>query len=64
MASPELLAYWTGTGRRGVSNGPTEATNYLIKKVKRAGHGFRNFHNYRLPLRLRLSVGIDWRTAP
>ena len=21
----ELLAYWTATGRRGVSNGPTEA---------------------------------------
>ena len=31
-----------------VSNGPTEATNSLIKKVKRVGHGFRRFRNYRL----------------
>ena len=57
----ELLAYWTDTGRRGVSNGPTEATNALIKKVKRVGHGFRNFDNYRL--RLLLAVGLDWRTV-
>ena len=57
----ELLAYWTPTGRRGVSNGPTEATNALIKKVKRVGHGFRNFDNYRL--RLLLAVGLDWRTV-
>ena len=27
----ELLAHWTSTGRRGVSNGPTEATNCLIR---------------------------------
>jgi hypothetical protein len=32
----ELLAYFD-TG--GVSNGPTEATNLLIKKIKRVGHG-------------------------
>jgi transposase len=57
----ELLAYWTPTGKRGVSNGPTEATNALIKKVKRVGHGFRNFDNYRL--RLLLAVGLDWRTV-
>jgi hypothetical protein len=49
---PELLAHWTTTGRRGVSNGPTEVTNCLIKEVKRSGHGFRNFHNYRLRLLL------------
>lgn len=42
-----------------MSNGPTEATNCLIKKVKRSGHGFRNFHNYRL--RLLLNIGLDWR---
>ena len=58
---PELLAYWSATGRRGVSNGPTEATNALIKKVKRVGHGFRNLDNYRL--RLLLAVGLDWRTV-
>jgi len=43
----ELLAYFD-TG--GVSNGPTEAMNSLIKKVKR--HGFRNLDNYRLRLLL------------
>ncbi len=36
----EVLAYWTSTGSRGVSNGPTEATNALIKKVKRVGPRF------------------------
>jgi transposase len=50
----ELLAYFT-TG--GISNGPTEAINLLIKKIKRIGHGFRNFNNYRL--RLLLHCGVD-----
>ena len=40
-----------------MSNGPTEATNAVIKKVKRVGHGFRNLDNYRL--RLLLTVGLD-----
>jgi transposase len=53
----ELLAYFE-TG--GISNGPTEAMNLLIKKVKRTGHGFRNFDNYRL--RLLLHCGVDWHT--
>ncbi len=53
----ELLAYFD-TG--GASNGPTEAMNSLIKKVKRVGHGFRNFDNYRL--RLLLHCGVDWQT--
>lgn len=53
----ELLAYFD-TG--GVSNGPTEATNLIIKKIKRSGHGFRNFDNYRL--RLLLHCGTDWHT--
>lgn len=43
-----------------VSNGPTEAVNALIKKVKKVGHGFRNLDNYRL--RLLLAAGVDWRT--
>jgi transposase len=51
----EFLAYFT-TGR--ISNGPTEAVNLLIKKILRVGHGFRNFHNYRL--RLLLHCGIKW----
>ena len=54
---PELLAYFD-TG--GASNGPTEAMNSLIKKVKRVGHGFRNFDNYRL--RLLLHCGVNWQT--
>ncbi|MBV8995175.1 MAG: transposase [Pseudonocardiales bacterium] len=53
----ELLAYFT-TG--GISNGRTEAINLLIKKIKRVGHGFRNFDNYRL--RLLLHCGVDWDT--
>jgi transposase len=54
----ELLA-WHATG--GCSNGPTEAINLLIKKVKRVGHGFRNFDNYRL--RLLLHCGVTWQTS-
>jgi transposase len=53
----EILA-WHATG--GCSNGPTEAVNLLIKKVKRVGHGFRNFANYRL--RLLLHCGVSWQT--
>lgn len=55
----QLLAYFT-TG--GISNGPTEAINLLIKRIKRVGFGFRNFDNYRL--RLLLHCGIVWHTAP
>jgi transposase len=53
----EILA-WHATD--GCSNGPTEAINLLIKKVKRVGHGFRNFANYRL--RLLLHCGVAWHT--
>jgi transposase len=31
-----------------VSNGPTEAVNNLIKRIKRIGFGFRRFANYRI----------------
>jgi transposase len=40
----EILAHH----RTGASNGPTEGLNLLVKKVKRAGHCFRSFANYRL----------------
>ena len=53
----EILA-WHATD--GCSNGPTEAINLLVKKVKRVGHGFRNFTNYRL--RLLLHCGVTWQT--
>jgi transposase len=42
----EILA-WHATD--GCSNGPTEAVNLLIKKIKRVGHGFRN-------------CGVAWQT--
>jgi hypothetical protein len=35
--------------------------NSLIKKVKRVGHGLRNFDNYRL--RLLPNCGVHWQTA-
>jgi len=54
----ELLAYFT-TG--GASNGPTEAVNLLIKRIKRVGFGFRNFANYRL--RLLLHCGVSWHAS-
>jgi transposase len=34
--------------RSRVSNGPTEAANNLIKRIKRIGFGFRRFAHYRL----------------
>jgi transposase len=55
----EILAWHTTDG---CSNGPTEAVNLLIKKVKRVGHGFRSFDNYRL--RLLLHCGVRWQTPP
>jgi transposase len=54
----EVLAYHT----TGLSNGPTEAVNLLIEKIRRIGHGFRNFDNYRL--RLLLRCGVEWQTPP
>ena len=55
----EILAFHT-TG--GASNGPTEAVNLLIEKIRRLGHGYRNFTNYRR--RLLLGCGIEWTTVP
>jgi transposase len=53
----EIVAFHSTNG---CSNGPTEAVNLLIKKVKRVEHGFRNFTNYRL--RLLLHCGVRWQT--
>lgn len=52
----EVLAFHT----TGASNGITEGINLMIKKIKRVGHGFRNFANYRL--RLLLHCGVEWKT--
>jgi transposase len=43
-----------------ISNGPTEARNLVTEKIRRIGHGFRNFANYRL--RLLLHSGVQWNT--
>ena len=57
------LARWreqiTNHHRTGASNGPTEGLNLLVKKVKRAGHGFRSFTNYRLRILLHAG-GVNW----
>jgi transposase len=44
----------------GISNGPTEAQNLIAEKLRRIGHGLRNFENYRL--RLLLHSGVTWNT--
>ena len=53
---------WLAWHATGLTNGPTEAVNLLVKKVNRVGHGFRNFDNYRL--RLLLHCGVQWQTRP
>jgi transposase len=52
-----ILAWHTTSG---TSSARVEATNLLIKKTKRVGHGFRNYRNYRL--RLLLHCGVTWHT--
>ena len=56
----EVLAYYRTDG---LSNARSEATNALVKKVKRVGHGFRNLHNYRLRLLLHCG-GVNWQDQP
>lgn len=47
----------------GASNGPTEGLNLCVRKVKRAGHGFRRFDNYRLRVLLHTG-GVTWPKRP
>ena len=47
----------------GASNGPTEGLNLCVKKVKRCGHGFRNFEHYRLRVLLHAG-GVTWPARP
>jgi len=47
----------------GASNGPTEGLNLCVKKVKRCGHGFRSFENYRLRVLLHAG-GVTWPARP
>jgi transposase len=55
----EILAHHT----TGASNGPTEALNLCVKKVKRCGHGFRSIEHYRLRVLLHAG-GVTWPTRP
>lgn len=54
----EVLAYHHSR----LSNARTEAANLIVEKLRRTGHGFRNFRNYRL--RLLLNHGVKWQTQP
>ena len=45
--------------RTGASNGPTEGLNLCVKKVKRAGRGFKCFKHYRLRVLLHAG-GVTW----
>jgi len=47
----------------GASNGPTEGLNLCVKRVKRAGHGFRRFKHYRLRVLLHAG-GVTWPDRP
>ena len=47
----------------GASNGPTEGLNLCVKMVKRCGHGFRSFNNYRLRVLLHAGA-ITWPDRP
>ena len=47
-----------------VSNGPTEALNDLVKRIKRIGFGFRNFENYRIRALLYGSSPNEWCARP
>lgn len=42
------LAHITAWYEARVTNGPTEAINNLIKRIKRIGFGFRRLHHYRI----------------
>ena len=55
----EILAHH----ETGASNGPTEGLNLCVKNVKRCGHGFRSFENYRLRVLLHAG-GITWPNRP
>jgi hypothetical protein len=55
----EILAHH----ETGASNGPTEALNLCVKRVKRCGYGHRNFDHYRLRVLLHAG-GVTWPRRP
>ena len=56
----DLVASHPRRTHRAGTNGPTEAVNLLVEKIRRIGHGYRRFDHYRL--RLLLHCGIEWPT--
>ena len=48
----------------GASNGVAEGINLLIKKIKRVGHGFRNFRQLPAPTSCRTAASNDRLPAP
>lgn len=52
----EAILAWHTTG---VSDGPVEGWNSMIKKVKRVAAGFRDLTNYRTRIML-VVVGCNW----
>ncbi len=55
----EILAHHA----TGASNGPTEGLNLCVKRIKRCGHGFKRFENYRLRVLLHAG-GVTWPSRP
>ena len=55
----EILAHH----QSGASNGPTEGLNLCVKRVKRCGHGFKQFEHYRLRVLLHAG-GVTWPRRP
>ena len=47
-----------------ISNGGTEAVNFLMEKTRRLAHGFRNFEHYRIRILLAASGTRPYRRLP
>ena len=54
------LSQTTSWHEAGVRNGPTEAVNRLIKRIKRIGFGLRALRNYRIRARLYDAGRPNW----
>ncbi len=65
QALGRTLAAWRSEilAHHETSNGPTEALNLCVKRVKRCGYGHRNFQHYRLRVLLHAG-GVTWPQRP
>jgi hypothetical protein len=61
LAGPSIGLYFDTSG---VSNGGTEAIDLIIEKVRRLGHGFKDFDHYRLRIMLAADGRRPYRTHP